>query len=161
MLSKSFAVVLTLLVLMVVGTPLAAQEGDEDAYWERIELARQIAEAHFERAGVLAERGKVDEAVAELEEIRTLPFPPGEEEIEEQMWAVDISIAEFYVGADRFADAERVLKELVDKHADSPRRSIEIYTLLGRCARGQGQDDQALDYLGKAIQLGRSLLDEP
>lgn len=160
---KTFLEILSGLLLAVLASsvPLLADDGpedEEDAREERTELLHQIAEAHFEKAAILEESGRVDAAIEELRRIETLPFPD-EEDVEEQLFEVNVFMAELYLEAERFKEAETLLNGALKRFSDPPSRSVQLHTLMGYALREQGRGEEALKHFDRAIDLGRKALE--
>ncbi len=156
---------LLVLTLAWAAAPQAsAQEDDEDSSAriaeERLELLTTLASAHYDKAGLLAEQGQPDAAVRELRLILKLPFPD-DEEVARQLFLVNITIIEIYLESERFAEAEALGRETLEKITDRrPQTLAELHIFVARALRGQGKDQEALEQLNRAIELGRSALEE-
>ena len=158
--SRVFGVLL--LALLTIHQPAWPQEDEEE--WEeaeeaRIDLLHSIAEAHFEKAFLLQETDRTDQAIEELKKILTLPFPEGEE-IEERLFEVNIAMAELYLESERFAEGEKLLRETLRRFDGQPRRLADIHILMGRMLSEQGKRGEALEHLTRAIELGRQVLED-
>ena len=138
--------------------PVLAQESDAERQMEeRIDLLHSLAEAHFERANLLSEQGKVDAAIGELEKIKALPFPKSEE-IEGQLFEINARMVEMYLEADRPQDAEKLARESLAGQED-PRRLAALHNLLGHCLRAQDRTDEALEQFNLAIEQATRALE--
>ena len=150
---------LVLLLLALPGLALADDhdEEEDEAEEARMEIVHSIAEAHFEKADLLAESGKIDAAIQELRQIHKLPFPD-DEDVREQLFEVNTTIIELYFEAERFDEADALLRETMQRFAEEPRRLAALHTLMGHALRGRGQNEKALEHFNKAIELGRQAL---
>ena len=152
-----------LLTLLVPPQGTFAEDSDEEEREEaaerRIDLLHSIAEAHFEKALLLQEGEQMEEAIEELEKILELPFPEGED-TEQQLFEVQVAIAEVYLEAERFREAEKILRETLEEFDDQPRRLADLHILMGRALSEMGRREEAIEHLSRAVELGREALDE-
>ena len=148
--------------LLCPGLQIHALEDDDDreeAEEQRIFLLERIAEAHFERATLLGEQARLDDAIRELEKIRELPFPKGEDQ-EEQLFGVDIALIELFLEAERPKDAEPLLRKAIQRSIDMPDRLAQLHIFMGHAMNAQDRTEDALRHYNLAIEAGRLALEE-
>ncbi|MEM9292697.1 MAG: hypothetical protein AAGD01_13535 [Acidobacteriota bacterium] len=135
-----------------------AEERAEEAREARIMLLQSMAEAHFEKSELLREDGRFEEAIAELEQLRALPFPE-EAEMAEELFGVDITIIELYLENQRPEKAKGVIRQALERNAERPARLALLHNMLGRVLREQDRRTEALKHFNLAIELGRQALE--
>ncbi|MEM1181377.1 MAG: tetratricopeptide repeat protein [Acidobacteriota bacterium] len=135
------------------GEGVSAEELAED----RLDVLTTLAAAHYEKSALLA-ADDPDAAIQELRRILSLPFPEGPQ-VAGQLFLVHLAIIEINIEAERFAQAEAASREALEQIAtDDPQGLAEIHILLAKALREQGKEQQALETLNRAIELGRSAL---
>ncbi|MEM6702483.1 MAG: tetratricopeptide repeat protein [Acidobacteriota bacterium] len=156
----SRALLLWLVLVFVAALAMAQGLDPEEEAERRFDVLNRIAEAHFEKAWLLQEAGRSDEAIAELKKALELPFPPGEIS-EERRLGVVLALCEMYLEQGRPLDAARTAEGVLDEWQEQPARLAELHIILGYAYRALEQNDKALRHFDRAIELGQKALDEP
>ena len=137
----------------------------EKARMEKIISMRSTAEAYKNLSELYREQGKIDEAVAQLKKIIDLANSideKGDPKITGNIGKVYMQMAEMYFEKNRFADAENVLNEGIEKTKNTdPELCSRLALHLGKAQKKAGKMAEAEKTFQKVIELNSGKMSQP
>jgi len=135
---------------------------DPEAF-KKMAALRTTAEAYKNLAELYREQGKTDEAVAQLKKILDLSNSVTDQDakrkVADQIGNVYIAIAQIYLEKEKFADAEAILNEGVEKtKTDTPEIASRMMLTLGNLFRKAGKTAEAEKAFQRVIEINSTPL---
>ncbi len=128
-----------------------------DAIDQELMVALGQAKNFHHKAKLFMADGKVDDAIAAVRQILSLPFPKGAPEAEDVRNDARAMLAKLLVGKAQFDEAARVVDEGI---AQSQRESFfvaNLHTVKGEIFEAQGQAANAITEYDRSIKINEAL----
>lgn len=126
---------------------------------EKYDLAFEKALVHYEKAQLLFDAKKIEEAAKEVKAIIALDFPKGSENMDGQKLQLDMYsfLGEMLLSMKKNKEALEVLKEGIEKAPDISKASYQLHMTLGHAYKEMDNVDKALDEFQKAEKINKKL----
>jgi len=126
--------------------------------FKKMAALRTTAEAYKNLADLYREQGKTDEAIAQLRKIlelsNSVTDADAKRKVADQIGHVYIVIAQIYLEKSKFAEAEAILNEGVEKtKTDTPEIASRMILTLGDMFRKAGKTAEAEKAFQRVIEL--------